>query len=1156
MDTINLEDSFPRNTLSVVNLANIESILNFSQGLISMISSRKKILNIIQKVLSEINKSIENITYNCSKSIKNLVTPKSNLINSCAFIKQIREFLKSSFELVIKKYEEFNKYLTNSIISNIDSLLKDLVSDENSFNQFNKNFQKELNNYKSNLSKYQQNKDRASQNLEKIKELVIKNRDDQAAFQKLEKQLISAMQEEDNAKEALGELNRKYRKFCEENFEMIKKMFENYKEKETAKLKETKELLFGVMKQNNKNLSQLLEYLDFKSQIIVDDSTCINSIEKIYSNFFKELGISTLQENEFLELVKFLYEKNDFEELKLNRLITNDQLIPNLNCSITTLIKKIGFLNKDELISLKKDFDFPTNQINTNPSENNSLKEEDFKVYYEKLNFLRSNSKRISVKNMLEINRKRYEDLFYYDMDEIVNSNSFSCALSDKILLQGTLYITSKKIVFYSWFNNNTLFGTTLIEIPKVDIIDVKKQYNMIFDNSLEVHTRNVIFFFTSFVSREKCYAIIREVIFGEIIQDRKSIISARPKNSNGSENPKNIDVEMQSVINLEEENINKTNHIPSKDIVESSLDKEKNLIVVEDDIANTNIISELGSEMNLRKDEIGNKTQEAMNIGNSKSSPEENKSNISNKNLVEINKDSINIKFVQDLSINSNDKNERAGIIENIIAETNEGIEVKNEINLNVKLNKDIYESQLHKDLHDLHQSNYENFLRYNKRDFNAHIIKDKEIGDIPLNLLFNSLFNVDCICEEMKMNKTFLLSMMETRTDYGITLTKITEEDWNKKIPNYYVKPQADTNPLYLDCFRVVDKFKKHFLDEFRNVHFNDNPTSSETSKKNMISYKYSLIHPILKKRFMGPSKLNVEDNYKVFFISPRCFIVENYSYLSGFMMMDTFYSVMQFKFETDFDLTYDASNNVEGVKHKTKYNIHFGIEFVKSTMFKTKILDNAIEDTNDFVNNFLSGIFEKVFVGQKAKHSIQIKSFIDMLQKENEIMIKNSRANDEDLSNENSKKLSQDLIKEENIKLNDITEKININFKNAQEDIRDNIIIDDKAELKDMNQEKIAISDNESQVGKEVIKVQMKEEEIFHEKRIDIQKEKISNLRNILGDNIYIVFLGLCIILLILGNALSLKFEILIYLLNIFGFILVFDKLNRIERKLKII
>ena len=51
---------------------------------------------------------------------------------------------------------------------------------------------------------------------------------------------------------------------------------------------------------------------------------------------------------------------------------------------------------------------------------------------------------------------------------------SFSCALSDKILLSGRLYITNKRLCFHSKFNpNNVFFGDTFMQIPKQDITKV-----------------------------------------------------------------------------------------------------------------------------------------------------------------------------------------------------------------------------------------------------------------------------------------------------------------------------------------------------------------------------------------------------------------------------------------------------------------------------------------------------------------------------------------------------------------------------------------------------------------------------------------------------------------------------------------------------------
>ncbi len=90
-------------------------------------------------------------------------------------------------------------------------------------------------------------------------------------------------------------------------------------------------------------------------------------------------------------------------------------------------------------------------------------------------------------------------------------TESFLCAISWKLILQGTLYITKSTLCFYTPFNNSTLFGSgTTIVIPIAEIVDVKKRYNaLIFDNSISIHTKNAEFFFTSFVHRDKAYEMI-----------------------------------------------------------------------------------------------------------------------------------------------------------------------------------------------------------------------------------------------------------------------------------------------------------------------------------------------------------------------------------------------------------------------------------------------------------------------------------------------------------------------------------------------------------------------------------------------------------------------------------------------------------------------
>ena len=90
---------------------------------------------------------------------------------------------------------------------------------------------------------------------------------------------------------------------------------------------------------------------------------------------------------------------------------------------------------------------------------------------------------------------------------------SFLCALSWKILLQGRLYITNTKLCFHSLFNNSTIFGgQTKIVIPLNEIARLEKMHNaLIFDNSIAIHTKETEFFFTSFVFRDRAFELIEK---------------------------------------------------------------------------------------------------------------------------------------------------------------------------------------------------------------------------------------------------------------------------------------------------------------------------------------------------------------------------------------------------------------------------------------------------------------------------------------------------------------------------------------------------------------------------------------------------------------------------------------------------------------------
>ncbi|EAR83328.3 GRAM domain protein (macronuclear) [Tetrahymena thermophila SB210] len=93
--------------------------------------------------------------------------------------------------------------------------------------------------------------------------------------------------------------------------------------------------------------------------------------------------------------------------------------------------------------------------------------------------------------------------------------HDFNCALQDKILLQGNLYVYNTMICFHSQFNKNSIVGLqdTLITIPFGQIILIEKKKKFLFDNSIQFTTVDESFFFTSFLSRDKAFNIISEYL-------------------------------------------------------------------------------------------------------------------------------------------------------------------------------------------------------------------------------------------------------------------------------------------------------------------------------------------------------------------------------------------------------------------------------------------------------------------------------------------------------------------------------------------------------------------------------------------------------------------------------------------------------------------
>jgi hypothetical protein len=938
-----IEENFNKNNYTTSLFT--DNLLSYLYVFNQSVTLRKKHLSSFLKFIQDYIKSLENFVSISNKLIKGLALPKVVILNYCPFIIQIQEFLRSLTELIIRKEEENIKILITTLQSPLEHILmKDLSSDEAIINGVYQKIQKEYSNFKTNLNKLLQNKEKVSQNLEKVKENIHKNSDDVNSFAKFEKQFLSLRAEEGNLNEACLDAYKKYRKFIEECLEILRKTILSYKEKEFNKTKEFKENLINFLKFKEKNFNQISEFLGYKDQIPMENSSILKSLNLIYSSYNKEfdLGMDEKILNDvFNEIISSTTTESSIKSLGLSREIQNS-------------LKDIIYMNKEEII--------PSKEFNLN----DFISPEELNSYKEKLNFLKNNARRISVKN-ISTNRKKFDDIFYIDQDENFIDN-FSCALSDKILVQGKLYITNKKLVFYSWFNNSTLFGKTLIEIPKEEIVEVEKHKNLLFDNMIYVKTKTTQFLFASFINRDKCYYVIREVFFGEKnpLEESKTLESTQvPK-------PEEINRDGREGLNLN------LSHISEDNIVEKH--NKDNLSVDAGDIQN----NKSSSNIEIK---IAHKKSKSENTSPLKMTKKENLELEIEKNQEDekLNLNKFN-EVINEVNLSRKNTEENLNLINNLNSsrisfspEKEEYSQKREEnLNLNLNLNENVIDTQVQvpqiisktdiiSKIATFNKSQLEIFNTQNKRNFQATFINNHKLGDIPLPFIYNSLYDPDSPCPEMGSSKSFNISFLELRKDYAINFSKIDNPSWDSLIPKYFKNKDNYIHSIFED---------KNLGNQFINEEL-VNPTG----EINKIEYKYAYTHPILKKKFMGPSKLEVEDNFKIYFLSPSCLIVEIFSYMSGFMMMDTFYTILQYRY----DSVPQYNQPVDKVEYETSLSVNLEIVFIKENWFKAKIQGEAQADMDESIKGTVLPNISKVLNSQREKYLKSLEEYKRKMQEE---------------------------------------------------------------------------------------------------------------------------------------------------------------------------
>ena len=226
------------------------------------------------------------------------------------------------------------------------------------------------------------------------------------------------------------------------------------------------------------------------------------------------------------------------------------------------------------------------------------------------------------------------------------------------------------------------------------------------------------------------------------------------------------------------------------------------------------------------------------------------------------------------------------------------------------------------------------------NREEYKKHFVEDKILDcqlnetsnlPIPIYLIYKVLFDYN-FKSKKDSSGNFIQALQNIRNEYDKTFKEINFD--SKKIPTLFKNNIEET----------YRKFLKH-------QNSNDINEFIEQCNKEypvLMEYNYKYTHPIPKPVFMGPKILYLDDLYRFFFISPTTFIVELKTNTSGFMLVDAFYTVAKYKFETIF--------NEDLSILQTKVNCYFTIEYVKDIWFKGQVESNGYAENNDYMNNFM--------------------------------------------------------------------------------------------------------------------------------------------------------------------------------------------------------
>ena len=540
-------------------------VINYIQVFMICLRYRKKIMKIFYDVIKTIQRGEEAYSKNSDNSYQ-------NLINQINLVKNISDGISKSWNKIFIDVKSKNIDYYNIILSGIDNYINYSRSE---YNQFKLTWDK----YENKIKERQ-----------KIIIELLKERNEDKGINKNNSKIKD---------EALRELIKQSIKFINENVYKIRERDKKEMAKLSSIFEKLfqkyKSLVNKVIDITEEELSESAALDIFEECKMIIIKYFHNFKIQNYENFLEKMKIKLLLNTELQDkkMIKDAFEKLNYnfeEKEELNGQISDfddsqSQILPENEDNISE-VKKIKNLffdsrknlnqnfafesvnNNSKKINLKSNkISFDNNTFNKNDKDNNDnllnennleientkdvengiygKEDEDSFDLLDKNKFTELTKIENPYKNIKEEELKRLKlmtlnkNINYNELEEGEKKiDSFNCALKDKILLQGKLNITNKKIEFTSLFNPVTLFGKTVIIIPYKDIIEIEKKYNLGLDNSINIKTEKVSHLFTNFLSRDRCYNLLQNQInlIKEKEFDKNKTIEVKEKELNSKE--------------------------------------------------------------------------------------------------------------------------------------------------------------------------------------------------------------------------------------------------------------------------------------------------------------------------------------------------------------------------------------------------------------------------------------------------------------------------------------------------------------------------------------------------------------------------------------------------------------------------------------------